>query len=332
MSAPPQYTVVVSQRNFDTASFEYLAEHGCAVLLVPLPEGKGDGDLSENELVTELLGADAWIVGHARVTGSLLRRLPRLKAICRRGVGYERVDTAAVAALRKVATIAVGGNDAAVADHALGLMLAVAHRLCEGQARLLQGDWSIPVGSDLYRKTVGIVGLGRIGRGVARRLAGFDCEVLAAGPGPAQEGVQRVELAELLRRSDFVSLHAPLNEATRFLIDRRTLALMKPGAILVNTARGGLVHDGDLLQALTEGRLGGAGLDVFASEADPAFSPTTEALLRLPNVVASPHSGGSTHESLQRTNLIAAHCAVAVLEGRSPDPACMIADGRPPSA
>src|SRR5207249_3771236 len=108
--------------------------------------------------------------------------LPRLQVICRRGVGYERVDVQAVKALAKVATIAVGGNDAAVADHAIGLMLAVGRRHRECQARLARGDWSIPIGSDLYRKTVGVIGMGRIGRGVVARLAGFECRILAWSP------------------------------------------------------------------------------------------------------------------------------------------------------
>lgn len=323
------FNVVVSQRNFDPHSTRYLNEHGCTVRSVPLPEGQSDGDLDEATLAAELAQADAWIVGHARVTRSLLERLPRLQAICRRGVGYERVDTAAVKALAKVATIAVGGNDAAVADHTVGLMLAVARRHRECQARLARGDWSIPVGSDLYRKTVGVVGLGRIGQGVVARLAGFECRILGVGrEGTSARGVHLASLDEVLAASDYLTLHAPLTAQTRFMIDRDTLGRMKPSAVLINTARGGLVEDTHLLEALREKRLGGAGLDVFMSESDPSYAATTEALLALPNVVSTSHSGGSTTESLERTNLVAARCAVAVLQGGQPDPACVIADGR----
>jgi D-3-phosphoglycerate dehydrogenase len=327
------FSVVVTQRNFDAASECYLRENGCSLRAVQLPEGQSDSELDEDTLAAALVDADAWIVGHARVTRSLLERLPRLQVICRRGVGYERVDVQAVKALAKVATIAVGGNDAAVADHTIGLMLAVARRHRECQIRLAKGDWSIPIGSDLYRKTVGVIGLGRIGRGVVARLAGFECRILVSSQGldaqsAAGQGFEVATLDEVIEQSDYITLHAPLTPQTRFMIDAAALARMKKTAVLINTARGGLVDDKALLAALQERRIGGAGLDVFVSESDPEYAVTTEALLKLPTFVATSHSGGSTAESLERTNLVAAHCAVAVLRGISLDPACVIADGR----
>lgn len=327
------FTVVVSQRNFDPGSEQYLRDSGCVLRTVPLAEGQSDATLDEDSLAAALADADAWIVGHAHVTRSLLQRLPRLQAICRRGVGYERVDTQAVEALGKVATIAVGGNDAAVADHTIGLMLAVARRHRECQLRLARGDWSIPLGTDLYRKTVGVVGFGRIGQGVVARLAGFECRVLVCSPGLSgattpSRGFEAATLDELLEQSDFLTLHAPLTSRTRLMIDAAALSRMKPGAVLINTARGGLVDDAALVGALQAGRLAGAGLDVFASEADPLYGAATEALLKLPNVVATSHAAGSTTESLQRTNMIAARCAVAVLHGQALDASFVIADGR----
>jgi D-3-phosphoglycerate dehydrogenase len=329
----PEFSVVVTQRNFDAESEALLRENGCSLRAVPLPDGQSDAELDEDTLAAALAEADAWIVGHARVTRSLLERLPRLQAICRRGVGYERVDVQAVKALAKVATIAVGGNDAAVADHAIGLMLAVARRHRECEVRLARGDWSIPIGGDLYRKTVGVVGLGRIGRGVVARLRGFECRILACSAGLTAAdaralGCEAATLDEVIAQSDFLTLHAPLTPETRLLIGEDALARMKPTAVLINTARGGLVDDGALLSALQEQRLGGAGLDVFLSESEPAYGVVTEALLAQRNVVATSHSGGSTTESLQRTNLVAARCAVAVLRGTPLDPACVVADGR----
>ena len=317
------FTVAITPKNFDAEAERYLVEAGCSPLHIPLPEGCSDGDLDEDALAAALSTSDAWIVGHAHVTASLLRRLPRLKVVCRRGVGHERVDARAVAALGKAATVAVGGNDAAVADHAVGLMLAVARRHRECQMRLARGEWFIPIGTDLFRKTVGVIGPGRIGRGVAARLAGFECRVLLCGRNDGGTSLDHV-----LEEADFITLHMPLTSQTRFLIGEGAIVRMKRTAILINTARGGLVDDAALLRALQEGRLGGAGLDVFASESDPAYAPVTQALLQLPNVVATPHSAGSTRESLQKTNLVAARCAVAALHGAPLDPSCVVADGR----
>lgn len=325
--------VVVSQRFFDAATVAYLEAHGCQVQIVDLPAGKGDGDLEQDELIAMLQSAHGWIVGHARVTRALMAALPDLQVISRRGVGYERVDLEAARDLGKVVAIAAGGNDASVADHAIGLMLAVARRFRESQALLEGGTWKILQGSDLYGKTVGIVGLGRIGRSLVQRLKGFDAEILVAAPRPdlafaEATGVTYVSLDELLVRSDHVSLHAPLTPETRFLIDAAALGRMKRTAILINTARGGLIDDAALLEALQDDTIAGAGLDVFMSESDPTFAPVTAALVALPNVVATPHAGASSIEGLNRTNRVAAESVVAVLAGLAPNPACIVADGR----
>ena len=327
--------VVVTQRFFDDATIGYLEARGCEVAVADLPPGKGDGDFTQAELEALLAGAAGWIVGHARVTRGLMAALPDLKIVSRRGVGYERVDLEAARDLGKVVAIAAGGNDASVADHAIALMLAVGRRFRESQANMLDGTWSILMGSDLYRKTVGVVGVGRIGRSVVQRLRGFEAEVLVHSRSrddawAAANGVTYTDMPTLLARSDVVTLHAPLTPDTRLLIDADALAAMKPGAILINTARGGLVDDAALLEALQRGRLGGAGLDTFVSESDPALKPVTDALLALPNVVGTPHAAASSREGLDRTNLVAAQSVVAVLEGRDPARGCVVADGRRP--
>lgn len=325
--------VVVTQRFFDSSTTAFLEENGCSVAEAELPEGQADGNLSHDELLAILRQTQGWIVGHARVTRELLTALPELRVIARRGVGYERVDLAAATELGKVVCIAAGGNDAAVADHALALMLSAGHRLREAQARMQDGDWTIPIGSNLYRKTVGIIGLGRIGRSLVRRLSGFDAEILVVDTYPDEAfasttGITYVDLDTLLERSDYVSIHAPLTPQTRFLIDAAAMAKMKPSSILVNAARGGLVDDRALLEALREGRLAGAGLDTFVSESDPSYKAVTEALVGMRNVVASPHAGASSREGLNLTNRVAAECVVAVLTGRDPPPQCVVADGR----
>jgi D-3-phosphoglycerate dehydrogenase len=325
--------VVVTQRFFDEASVSLLRRAGCVVEIAELPPGRADGDLSHDELVSLLRGATGWIVGHARVTADLQAALPSLQIISRRGVGYDRVDLAAARQLGKVVCIAAGGNDASVADHAIALMLAVSRRFRESQNNMIDGNWSILMGQDLYQKTVGVIGLGRTGRSLVRRLSGFDVRVLTCGGRPdlayeKNAGLVRTDMKSLLAESDFVSLHAPLTVETRFMINETTLGLMKPTAFLINTARGGLVDDRALLDALKAGRLAGAGLDTFMSEADPSYREVTQELISLPNVIATPHSAASSREGLDRTNMVASMCVVDVLAGRTPPAQCVVADGR----
>ena len=330
---PQRKRVVVTQRFFDADARDLLEAAGCEVAEAQLPPGQADGDLSPPVLIELLQGAAGWIVGQAHVTREVQSALPDLQVISRRGVGYDRVDLEAARDLGKVVCIAAGGNDAAVADHTLALMLAAGHRLPETQNRMKSGDWAILQGMDLTRKTVGIVGLGRIGRSLVQRLRGFECEILALSSSSAEtfaadNGIELVELDALLTRSDYVTLHAPLKDATRMMIDEAALGRMKSTAILVNTARGGLVDDRALLQALKDGTIAAAGLDVFQSESDPGYKPVTDELIALPNVVATPHAGASTREGLARTNMVAAGCVVDVLAGRTPPEQCVVADGR----
>ena len=263
-----------------------------------------------------------------------MAQFPRLKVIARRGVGFEQIDHLAAAKLGKVVTIAAGGNSPSVADHTIGLMLAVAKRLASYPRYLQAGDWAYRIGEELTNSTVGIIGLGRIGRCVARRLAGFDVKILGNDIIPddgfaAANNITRVDLETLLRESDFVTLHAPLDTTTQHMIDTKTLGLMKPGAIFINTARGGLVNEQDLYDTLVAGRIAGAGLDVFEAEKDPAASQVATALIGLERVVGTPHTAAATYGGLARTNLVAAGTVVAVLNGDSPPADCIVADGRP---
>lgn len=251
------HKVVISQRFFDEKTADYLRLNNCEPVLVDLPPGQADGEIPEDILVEWLGDASGWIVGHARVTRELLLRLPKLQVISRRGVGYDRVDVNAVKDLGKVAAIAVGSNDATVADATLGLMLAVARRFRECQSNMEQGSWSIPLGSDLYRKTVGVVGLGNIGKAVVKRLQGFDTRILVHSRTKdvalaETSGFEYADLDVIMKESDFLTLHAPLNAESRFLVRDETLKLMKKNAFVINTARGGLVEDRHLLQALID--------------------------------------------------------------------------------
>jgi D-3-phosphoglycerate dehydrogenase len=331
--SPVNRRVVITQNFFDHASIAYLRAQGCEVDIAKLPPGQTEATLDVAGIREIVADAAGWIVGHARVTREVLETLPALQIVSRRGVGYERVDIEAARELGRVVTIAAGGNDATVADQVIGMMIAAGRRFREAHAQMQAGPWKILLGTDLYRKAVGIVGLGRIGRSLVQRLRGFEADILVATPNPdaeyaAQTGVRYVDLETIWRESDYISLHAPLTPETRHIINASTIGKMKQGAIVINTARGGLVSDADLLAALQAGCLGGAGLDVFESESDPAMRETTDALLALPQVVAAPHAGASTREGLDRTNMIAAKCVVAVLDGKKPAAACVVVDGR----
>ncbi|MDM0106572.1 phosphoglycerate dehydrogenase [Variovorax sp. J22R24] len=330
MTATPE--VLVTARFFDQQAVQALRERGFYV---------GNGgvayDAVDNTITPEmhaaLVSARAWIAGIPPVSREVLERYPNLRIIARRGVGYDTVDANAVKDLGRVLTITPGSNEATVADHTVGLMLAVGKRFMESHRRMQAGERSVAVGTELYRKTVGLVGLGRIARQVARRLKGFEVRLITHDPFPdprvaAELGVEYVSLGQLLKESDFISLHAPLTNETRHLLNAQTLGQLKPAAIVVNTARGELVDDVALLGALKAGRLGGAGLDVLGSEHDPSLDGVTRELLALPNVVCTQHTGGSSHEGLQRANLLAAQCVIAALENVPIPPNCIVADGR----
>lgn len=325
-------TVLVSTRFFDPSAEALLRENGLTVRRTGLPDDVQDDALDQAQLDRLLEGVEGWIVGTAPVRGELIRAHPQLKVIARRGVGYNNVDIEAARELGVCVAIAPGGNDASVADHALGMMLGVAKRLKESHRALEGGRWSPVVGMELFEKTVGLVGFGRIAQAVAKRLRGFDARVLAYDPFPNRAaaerlGVELVELPALLRESDYVSLHLPLTRESRRMIDRDALAAMKPGSILINTSRGGLVDEEALKQALMEGRLYGAGLDVFEGEGDDDSLPAIRELIGLPNVMASAHAAGSSNEGLSRTNRIAAQTVIDVLRGVEPPAQCVVVKG-----
>src|SRR6202790_1328009 len=268
-------TVLITATHFDDAATTYLEARNCTVRTSGLAPGVPDTTLSTERLFELLTGADAWIVATARVTRDTLKKFPLLKVIAKRGVGYDQVDVKAAQELGRVVTIAPGGNEPSVGDHTIALMLAVGRRVCEFRDRMRSGDWSLQTVTELYRKTVGIVGLGRIGRGTAQRLKGFETTILAFDEKPDQDyanalGIRFVDLPHLYRESDYISLHLPLTPSSRNLIDEVALAAMKETAILVNTARGGLVDEAALLRALRAGKIAGAGLDVLLGEQEPA--------------------------------------------------------------
>jgi D-3-phosphoglycerate dehydrogenase len=324
--------VMVTARFFDAQAADALRAQGFGVHTGGVAYDAVDSTITDT--MHETLGrCSAWIMGIPPVSKTVLERYPNLRALARRGVGYDTIDAQAVKDLGRVLTITPGSNEPSVADHTVGLMLAVGKRFLESHRRMQDGVTSVLVGHELSGKTVGLVGLGRIARLVARRLSGFDVRLVAcdpyADPSVAREaGVELTTLDEVLNQSDYLSLHAPLNDSTRHLINTRTIATMKDSAILVNTSRGELVDDAALVEALKSGKLAGAGLDVLGIERDPSLQDITNELLALPNAVCTQHTAGSSHEGLGRANMLAAQCVISALAGLPIPPGCVVADGR----
>jgi len=259
-----------------------------------------------------------------RVDWALLEDAPSLQVVANYAVGFDNIDLAACHAKGVVVSNTPDVLTNATADLAWALLLASARRIPEGDALTRDGDFTgwdprMLLGRTVHGATLGIVGAGRIGQAVARRSVGFGMRVLYASPRQWHEGEQNlgasaVSLETLLKESDFVSLHAPLNESTRHLIRKETLSLMKPNAILVNTARGGLICEADLLEALEAGFLLGAALDVFDPEPPSPNSP----LLRHPLVTLSPHLGSATVQAREAMADLAVKNILAVLAGEAP--------------
>jgi glyoxylate reductase len=247
----------------------------------------------------------------------LLARFPKLRVVANYGAGYDLVDVEACRRRGVVVTNTPGVTSAATADLTLGLILAVRRRIAAGDAFVRSAHWGSGwadeplTGDEVAGSTLGIVGLGRIGEAVARRARGFDMTVLYTRRSVVDDPAYR-PLEELLVESDLVSLHLPLNEETRALIDARHLALMRDGAALINTARGQVVDEPALVAELVSGRLQ-AGLDVFADE--PNVPPE---LLDLPNVVMTPHLGTATQATREAMTRVLVDNLLAVEAGESP--------------
>jgi D-3-phosphoglycerate dehydrogenase len=257
------------------------------------------------------------LVQYATISGDVLRSLPWCRAIGRYGVGLDTIDLATAAELGVPVLNVPEYCTNEVADHALGLILALTRGIVALDRGVQRGVWDFRLGGLLRRPSsqrVGVVGLGRIGIALARRARALGYDVVAADPrGPRDGGVRMVDLEELLRTSDIVSLHAPLDDTTHHLIDARTLSLMRPNAILVNTSRGGLVDHDALVDALRTGRIAGAALDVQEREPLSADDP----LIGLPNVVLTPHAAFYSEESLVEMKRTVTERLVAALIGTS---------------
>jgi glyoxylate reductase len=271
-------------------------------------------------LLERVRGAAGLVAGPgARVDAELLDAAgDSLKVVANFGVGYDNIDLEAVRARGVRATNTPDVLTNATAELAVTLMLAAARRVSEADALVRSGGWRQEgrlLGRELSGATVGLIGFGRIARRVAELLGGFDTRLVYSSRSEASaEGVaERHELPELMAASDFVSVHVPLTPETHYLIDGSLLAGIKPGAILVNTSRGGIVETAALIDALRSGRLGAAGLDVYEDEPD-----VPRALRELPNTVLLPHIGSATGKTRDAMARLCVENLIAVIEGREP--------------
>lgn len=268
--------------------------------------------MTEDEVIEKLQGYDGVILGLEPMSAKVLNACRQLKVVARFGVGMDNVDQEAAKRNGVKAFNTPAANASAVADFTFGLILSLARSVCTANRDLKAGEWKKYTGFPVYGTTIGIIGLGAIGKEVAKRAKGFGMQILAYDifwdAGFADEyDVEKVSLEDLYRRSDFITLHTALTDQTRNMIQREQFAMMKKTAFVLNCARGGLIDEGDLFEAVKSGEIAGAGLDAFSQE-PPKDSP----LMALDNVIVAPHIAGS---SIDAINTMARISAQKLIEG-----------------
>ncbi|MBW2584969.1 MAG: hydroxyacid dehydrogenase [Deltaproteobacteria bacterium] len=280
---------------------------------------RGSG-VEDPKFVAALKQADAILCGNDLVVNDeVLDMAPGVKAIAKMGAGLDTVDIDAATRHDAIVFHTPGANNQAVADHTFALMLNVARKIiyCDQSLREKRWEHTKIMGLEIWQKTLGLIGLGAIGRCVALRAKGFQMKVVAYDPFwpeafATEQGIEKVEIEELLRVSDIISIHVPLIPATKWMINAKTLGLMKPSAIMINAARGGIVNEADLYDALKNNVIAGAGLDVFENE-PPSDSP----LLELDNVVLTPHTAAFTFEGMNNMSVGVVEQLMSIIRGVS---------------
>jgi D-3-phosphoglycerate dehydrogenase len=282
---------------------------------------RGSG-VEDPKFVEALKQADAVLCGNDLVINdAVLDMAPGIKAIAKMGAGLDTVDIDAATRHGAVVFHTPGANNQAVADHTFALMLNVARKIiyCDQSLRQKRWEHTKIMGLEIWRKTLGLIGLGAIGRCVALRAKGFEMKVVAHDPYwpekfATEQGIARLEIEELLRIADVISIHAPLTPENRGMIDEQALKTMKPTAILINAARGGIVNEADLYHGLKDNVIAGAGIDVFETE-PPSDSP----LLELDNVVLTPHTAAFTFEGMNNMSVGVVEQLIEYQKGNKPE-------------
>lgn len=275
------------------------------------------GQMKREETLAAIANADALIIRSAtKADAALLNASTKLKLIARAGVGVDNVDVDTATALGIAVANTPDGNTIATAEHTFGLMLSLARHIPQSHQSMHSGKWDRKsyMGIELRGKTLGIIGFGRIGRAIAKRAQAFEMTVIAYDPYipvdiAADLGVELLDLNTLYSRADFITLHSLVTDETRGMINRDSIARMKKGVRIVNAARGALINDADVAEALKSGQIAGAALDVYAEEPPPPDHP----LIGLPNVIDTPHLAASTEEAQVAVAVEAAQLVVAAL-------------------
>jgi len=292
-----EHNVLITARSFGKEvpePMERLIQHGFRIM--EWREGTG---LEVSELIAKVGQADAWIVGSYPIQAALLEDVPRLQIIAKHGVGIDNIDVPTATKKGILVATAPGSNDQAVADLTLGLLLSLVRKIPQANASVKSGRWERFKGFGLAGKTIGIIGLGRIGLNVAKRVKGFDMEILGYDLFWPEErareiGIVRVGFETLIEKSDVITLHVPRTRETEGLIGEHQIARMKAGVWVVNTSRGRIIDEKPMCRALVSGKVAGYATDVFETE-----PPEGNPLLSLTNVVATPHIGSYTDDALR---------------------------------
>ena len=330
MSSTPMRILVTAQAFAvsGTAYREKLSKLGCQVV-----DAKTWGPLTLDALIEQARGCDAVIAAIDPYCDSAFEALPRLKLVARCGIGIDSVDLVSATKHGIMVTNVPDAMTDAVADYCMGLLLSLARHIHVGYSCMQQGGWAEFPGVELRGKTLGLVGFGRIGQAVASRALGFGLNIAVHDPwmqsliatgnlddhvASLASRVQWLALSDLLEQSDFVSIHAPNTPETRHMINRQAFAKMRPGAYLINTARGALVDPDALMQAVRTGQIAGAAMDVYEQEPLPVDHP----LRSTPNLLLTPHNAFNSREAAVRMSIGCYEPIVDILEGRVPKFVC----------
>lgn len=308
--------ILITPRSFGKTSnvpFEMLKKYDYEII-----RNESGKPYEESELINIIKDIDGIIVGLDKITSNVLKNAKKLKVITKYGVGMDNIDIEEAEKLGIKITFTPGANKESVADLAFSLMLCLSRNIIKLDNIVRSNKWEKIVGYEVYGKTLGIVGTGSIGKGVAKRATGFDMKILAYDKYPDYDfadkiGMKYVDKKTLLEESDFITLHIPLSDETYHFIDEEEFNIMKNTAYIINTSRGGIINENALYNALKNKKIAGAALDAFEEE-----PPLNSKLFELDNVILSPHCGASTKEATDRMGIMAVEGLISVLEGMEP--------------